>query len=187
MKFICWKRSSRSGIVNPLSWRDCSARASHSWRQWSRQTSYSSGLRKTCGCIKSEICHQRNAAWNPSWEFSNVLFNDWWLTKYMRLWCRTPLNCLQAHLWSVATLSQPVAYLASGAPPNQPLACLEALASLSYHLTFRHMKANETWAMLLSFFLLWNDTSQIQWRLLDGSARCTRESNQCDSWNVAQQ
>jgi len=121
----CWKKSSRSRNIDPPSMRDSLTHASWSWRQWSSQISHSSGWRKSCCYTKSEISRYNRAAWNWGWKWWNLSFNDWPQTKYMQCRCWTPPNCPQDHLVSVALLNRHLAYSASVAPSNHPLAHLE--------------------------------------------------------------
>ena len=68
-----------------------------------------------------------------------------------------------------------------------PLACRQAMVSLSSHLTFQHKRANEPWTMSPPFFLLLNDTSRMQPRPLEVSAQQAGESKKCYTWKAMQQ
>jgi len=179
--------SFRSRNIDPPSGRDRLKIASWSGRQWSRQTLHSSGWRRTCCCTKSKIPRQRRAAWNPNRERSNASFNDCRQTKYMQLRCPTPPNRLKVYSGSVAPLNRPLGYSGSLAPLSQPLARLQGVASPSSHLTFRRMRANEPWKMSPTSFSLLSDTSTMQPRPLDGSARQAGERKLCYNRKETQQ
>jgi len=120
----------------------------------------------TCCWTKWKTSCRGNAVMNPSWERSEVEFNDLRLPKCVRLRRPTSWNQRQAQQGSIAHL-------------NLTVARLEAMAPTSSHLAFRSMSANQPSTMPPSFVLLWCDTSGIPPRPLDGSTQHVGLSKQC--------
>jgi len=83
-------------------------------------------------------------------------------------------------LFKISRSSEPISGLFRIHDSAEPTpGCLGAVASLSSHLTFRCMRANEPGTMSPPSFLRWSDTFRMQPRSFDGSAHQAAETKQC--------